>query len=82
MIPQIFFKNLRNPFYEKIISQICLKNLKNLFLRENDTTDFLEESEKKNFEKNIPQISLGNWRYIFLTFQIKYISLAVKNHSK
>jgi len=38
------------------------------------------KSEVSFFEKKIPQISLGNLRYLFWTFQIKYISLAVKNH--
>jgi len=77
------------------MSQIFQENLL-FFFRKKDTTDFLKSEkpflretklkdislEVKKFvcEKNIPHISLGNLRYLFLDFSNKRYFSGSKNH--
>jgi len=81
-------------FFQNDIFQIFLENLwyiffKKRFLRfktkknwNQDTSDFLEKSEIFFSSKKQIRFFWKIWGILFWTFQIKYISLAVKNHHK
>jgi len=66
-----YLKNLK-----KDTSHFPRKSVVSIF-RKKDFSDFSRKSVVSFFQKNISQVFQGT---LFWTFQIKYISLAVKHH--